>query len=467
MRGGFGRPFLFQGGSGDGLGGLLLRLWLRVCLCGYSGVFGMRALRLVLWFFVGLFLGGYGVYASAAVTSWTASGFTGSSAGAACSAWYAAQSTYQQNQNYSMDGPIELVDMGTYYRGTCALKYNGTLVASRPTVQSVGKCDAPLVLTADGSCGCPSGQELLNGQCVPQCAPSQQRNEQGQCYCQQATFQPSFSATLPAGYVIGGTMCNNGCETKSSGGVVPGGFMIGGSWTGVMCSGNPPAKCPLGQAIGYLNDVPFCAPTSSGQQTTTQNGDGSTTTKTVQTDSKGNTVVTTRTVGPDGSVQVQTQVFPGNQTGQGSGTGTGDPSGTGTQIGSGDAATGTGTTGANSGSGSGGDGTCTGVDCGSGGGTFSGPSDDLYQAKDRTLTQAANDFVASAQQAPVVQSVGGFFSVPTFSGACPDFGGAIPFFGESVSLSAGSDWCSWPAWDWVGAALMVLAAWVAFRWGFL
>lgn len=449
----------------------------------------MRLLRLVLWFVVGLLLGAAPVLAfaddyPAYAESWGVAGSTGSTPDAACEARRALRSlelSTAHTKEVTANGYCKLWwgDSSQYLResvfidGTFSCPSGGSLYPgyypSWPSRMCVNapSCPAGQVRDSSGQCGCPSGQELWNGQCKPVCLASQQRDEQGQCYCQQATFQPSFSATLPAGYVIGGTICNNGCEVKSSGGVVSGGFMIGGSWTGVMCSGNPPARCPLGQAIGYLNDVPFCAPTSSGQQTTTQNGDGSTTTKTVQTDSKGNTVVTTRTVGPDGSVQVQTQVFPGNQTGQGSGTGTGDPSGTGTQVGSGDAATGTGTTGANSGSGSGGDGTCTGDDCGSGGGTFSGPSDDLYQAKDRTLTQAANDFVAAAQQAPVVQSVGGFFSVPTFSGACPDFGGAIPFFGESVSLSAGSDWCSWPAWDWVGAALMVLAAWVAFRWGFL
>lgn len=81
------------------------------------------------------------------------------------------------------------------------------------------------------------------------------------------------------------------------------------------------------------------------------------------------------------------------------------------------------------------DGTCTGDDCGEGGGAeFNGPEGDLYEKGDRTIKQAIDDFVSRVKSSGVFAAASNWFTVAGMAGSCGGMSANIPMINETISM---------------------------------
>lgn len=281
-----------------------------------------RALRLLLYFALGLVLGGFAVVASA--------------------------DTYSAQQGYLMScavpGPYGTAEAG----GTACGEYevsssgwhSGFLFRCDPhpynkcyyriyRTQADATAQNPITATYNYTYGysCPYGGTLTQvggtWQCqnVPSCPTGQTRDENGQCINTCATGAPmggedTMMQTDP-GASVSGAVCINGCgfTYSASSCVGTGGAKTCGVFgpfvpTGDSCApatpaaGNPPVPCKFPKAPGTVNGIQVCvdAGSTSQKQTTTAtktdpNGNPSTTTQQQVTTCDGDkcTTVTTTT----------------------------------------------------------------------------------------------------------------------------------------------------------------------------
>ncbi|OGB13077.1 MAG: hypothetical protein A2W72_16160 [Burkholderiales bacterium RIFCSPLOWO2_12_67_14] len=94
------------------------------------------------------------------------------------------------------------------------------------------------------------------------------------------------------------------------------------------------------------------------------------------------------------------------------------------------------------------------------------PLSDLYTAKDRTVSQVLASARSALLTTAVGQTVGGFFTVPG-GGSCPTYSASIPYIDADVTIDAFcAPWMTSIA-SVISAALMVVAAFWAFRVAFL
>lgn len=109
---------------------------------------------------------------------------------------------------------------------------------------------------------------------------------------------------------------------------------------------------------------------------------------------------------------------------------------------------------------------CAGTKC-------DGPKyEDLYKPKDDTANDINNNYIARVKNIPILAAVGGFFNVGG-GGACPTWQTTVNidlgFFSGSYNLNF-DFFCTPTAlqiYQWASYVLMLLAAWVGFRWGIL
>lgn len=523
------------------MGNDLFRVRRTLCGGSYCGAAVVRHARAALYFLVGLLLGGWAVLASAQTTYWFSPADFPYSTAYNCSnagghkwrsdpPWTPAEGTIVSISVGAADGaaaPPGGITASYWIRNTCSsdpwqIDYtsNARVCGGLYMLPSAGGCPPPCpagqVRKTDGTCGCPSGQELWNGTCVAVCPANFTRNQTtGQCVsnCQYGSNPDgsckSFCDTHPylnetgwssvdtggkTGFFLGGTGstapnsgCLEGCQATVEYSFAA--YGTGNKWWGKVqkvtnsggasCSGDFATEVPpneqdcLAQGKGAVTvgGVTTCVTpattTTNGTTTTTTTGPNGATTQTTQT------TQTTTTAG-GGTTIVQTTTGGGGTT-----TTTTEKTGADAATGSGGGGGGGGITKSDLSRGSPGgdfgtentpsDNACEGKttpECKGKGGNFGNHATDaLYTAKQKTFETVLASFVTMAQASPIMTAADGFFDVPQASGGCPAFGGSVPFINADLSMP--SDWCSWAAWDWVGAAMLLLASLVGFRWAFL
>lgn len=97
-----------------------------------------------------------------------------------------------------------------------------------------------------------------------------------------------------------------------------------------------------------------------------------------------------------------------------------------------------------------------------------GPEGELWQGKEKTFDQVLNKFRAGFSATPVVSASAAFFAVSVPNGSCPSWQVVVPVVDVTLNLS--QYFCTTEAiqmMDLVGAVLLALVFFVAFRWAIL
>lgn len=282
------------------------------------------------------------------------------------------------------------------------------------------------------------------------------------------TDSANLTSTMPfsvwrtgQGSDIPGSSCEYGCQTSNS---VEFGGKGSGSWyasmsmqtTGGQCSGgavapvlppvpdvetktpkqeSPEYKCAAaGMGFGTVNGQVVC--TAPPEETVTKKKEvvtdsttgqtKETTTTTTTNNTTNTTTTTTTTTVKDGSGNtVSTGTETSTKTGAGAGNGEGSE----------------------------------------GAGAFSGPDGELYKKGERTIAQALAGFRSAVEGAPIYGAASGFFTVPNVGGSCPVFTLPASDFNPPIAFDAHCGWGSY--FEWAKIAILIAAAWVAFRWAML
>lgn len=312
---------------------------------------------------------------------------------------------------------------------------------------------------------CESGvRDPQTGQCqVPPCQQGQVSNQTFEVAYRTNT-NTSDGASIIGTPKIPTTGCSGQCQVSV-------GSYAGGCWlnpnvgppyivscnfntttTGVSCTSAdiaasqplPQIPCPEGTSPGSVNGVAACYPvstTSSNTQTTTA-PDGTKTTTTETTNPDGSKTTTTTTTSADGSASSTTTTTTPPSVGTGGGGGgeskesvpdacTQDPT------------------------------KCQKT------GEFSGPGTDpeaLHKVREDmpTFGKTLERFQETMAKSPLSLGVKEYFKVSA-SGSCPTWSAAIPYLGTTIVID---QFCTQTArlmLDIAGAALLILAAWAAFR----
>lgn len=312
---------------------------------------------------------------------------------------------------------------------------------------------------------CPAGQswDLASASCKVDAPPSPQCTAGGSL--DLYFFGPAGGAYPPE------STCYNGCSYNQGSGV---GFYDSGAYrpsdgatgawhadyrgTGASCTDNGPATgtgdtssgkpappCPSGQSVGTVNGVTGCYP--SGKPTTT--------TTTSSTDAAGNTTQVTNVTNVTGSTTTTTTI---TNAGGSSTTTTSSPGAEGTA--------------GSKGVGSGAGGTVTPQDktcadnptlagCAGSGGVFGGPPAPTYTPKDATFGNAISTFRDQVSGSGLGLAAVAFFNVQA-SGACPTWTAQVPYLNYTIVFDYFcQDWAT-SLYPLIGAAMLVVFAWVAF-----
>lgn len=318
----------------------------------------------------------------------------------------------------------------------------------------------PSGTTCAGPSSCPSGQVLNSSGTACVSPPSCPTGSQDLYF-----FGPAGSAYLPE------STCYNGCSYNQGSGV---GFYDSGAYrpfdgatgawhadylgTGSSCTDNGPAtgsgdtssgkpapSCPSGQSVGTVNGVTGCYPS----------GKPNTTTTTSSTDAAGNTTQVTNVTNVTGSTTTTTTI---SNAGGSSTTTTSSP--------------GSGGTAGDRGVGSGAGGTVTPQDktcadnptlagCAGSGGVFGGPPAPAYTPKDATFGNAISTFKDQVSGSGLGLAAVAFFNVQA-SGSCPTWTAQVPYLNYTIVFDYFcQDWAT-SLYPLIGAAMLVVFAWVAF-----
>lgn len=339
----------------------------------------------------------------------------------------------------------------------------------------ISKCDmypgtSTTPIAQPANCSCPAGTQWVGGAgCRKKCTGSNAGD----------TANAGFDINLPAGQSEG---CFGGCGVQHTAGVFyifkDGSSSAPATYTGWACSGNGEGTAPTADNQPAPNNpaveenklhTPKCAA-----------GEG------VVTSSSGNvmclpagTVPTPST--PKVEKKTTTETYPDNSTKVTETTTTKDPytnathvittaTGSGGQAGTGTTTTSTGTSSTNGaggapGAGAGeGDGACDPKSDFCGGPGTSG----LYVKKDKTVQSVLDTFRTGLQSSPIGQAATGFLNVSTPGGSCPNWTVTVEWFNWTHNL--GQYFCTSTALGWLdlfGWVIIAVVSFTAFRWAIL
>lgn len=202
----------------------------------------------------------------------------------------------------------------------------------------------------------------------------------------------------------------------------------------------PSDTCGTGQTMGQVNGQNVCVDVSTGTPATpvptqsssscdtVSNADGSSTQTCTTQNADGSTTTTTKTTSSSGSSTQTTTTTGGGGAGGGSTSPTQPPE------------------------------------------TFTGPStsaDGIYTSNGMTMTQVLGNFQSAVQATAVYKAATGFWQVTSISGSCPAWSIPATAFSPAVPLDMFCSGWALSAYGMVKGALLILAAYVAFRWAFL
>jgi len=298
----------------------------------------MRFLRLSAFFILGLLLGGYTVYASAATypATVTYGGYT--TKAEYCTARTATYNSNNPDTPFSFSG----IDSSGYPE-----KCSGTFTQTSSGYTWSGSVTS--VPAAVYSC---AGSGSLNSNTQPPtcsitCPDGQTPNAQGQCVAPCVAGQSGPPGTFTGTGDFPSSLCINGCSYGWTGV----GVQIGNTWalgagkgTGVSCTGNtsqsnpippedPKTKCvQQGMGFGTVNGVTVCTtPTATKQSNTTSSSSTNSSTSNGSTSSTTTTGNTTSTTTCTGDTCTTTTTTNTSSSGGAQGTVTGQQESTTTQ----------------------------------------------------------------------------------------------------------------------------------------
>lgn len=327
---------------------------------------------------------------------------------------------------------------------------------------------------------CPAGQvySKLGGKCVKPCTGNQTGTADGldcQCDLTHLNNMAGERPWLDGTGSIPSELCDGGCMRKTGFGLGGGGkyTVQGGAFSGAKCDGVPekrPEKPPI------PNHKPECSASegvmtsSSGTVACVPEGTPDGRKPVIKKETKNETfpdgstknTETTKTKDPaTGAEDTQTKTTTGPKPDGSSGQA--GPVGTG------------GSSGSNSGTGGGGGGNCqegencNDEECDPTLNFCGGPkAEGIYTKKDKTAEGPLQAFASGVRSSLLGSNASGFFTVTIPSGGCPSWSVEVPYLKTHIDVSQYI--CSAPlvaAMDVIGAVLVVLAAFAAFRWAML
>lgn len=468
----------------------------------------MRAIRAVLYFFVGVLLA---LDVSLAFAGNTYSGVTPP-------AYYGWRKTTSTGQYYNTAQEVATANAQTlgscstttagvctaYYlnggSGGIAQRYNlgymcpnhvsqaypnptcsGTCPGTEQYNPTTQMCEAPATpcemypgtsstpITQPSNCSCPAGTQWVGGAgCRKKCTGSNAGD----------VANAGWDINLPNGQTEG---CWGGCGIQHTSGTYyiykDGSRSAPATYTGWACAGN---------GAGTANTTDGQPqPNNPATETAAKHTPKCSALEGVITSSSGNVMCLPSSTTPAPSVpkienKKITETYPDNSTKITETTTTKDPytgathvittsTGSGGQAGTGTITTTSGTSSTSGAGGAPGTGEGGSGDCDPRKDFCGGPgTGGLYQKKTKTVASVVGDFKTGLMSSPVGSASTGFFTVSTPSGACPNWVVEVPFLNVTLNLS--QYFCTATAismMQLVGAVLMFVAAFVGFRWAIL
>lgn len=340
--------------------------------------------------------------------------------------------------------------------------YGGTLENSTGICRSAPACTAPNV------------RDPATGQCVPPPCEAGETSTMrlGVGYAKTANnvndwINPGWAESACQGVckVTVGAIKTGTCTVQVEGRTAPfPGFCdFDVTATGTTCTTSetaasqaatnpPPIPCPSGTALGEVNGVSGCYPTSTTTKTTTKttNPDNTTTESTQECDTIGNCTTTEKTCDQAGNcTETSTKTGPG--TGEEPGEEPGDdpePDGMDDTV-------------ENT--------ICKDKpddpSCKGKGGNFGGPeakATELYTKAERTMQNVFDDFGNKVQGSAVFTAADGFFSVSA-GGSCPTWSASVPYIDTTIYIDQMCNGSLASALAIAGYVVLVGFAWIAFR----